>query len=88
MPSDRDNDEKHGAPIDKVLREPRATSDLLRTHSSPSGDGATLLGSIERLRQRADDFQRTVEEEVRTSRTLIEELQVRRAKRGHGRRVG
>jgi hypothetical protein len=35
----------------------------------------------ERLRQEADAFQRTVEEEIRTTWALIHELPVRQAKR-------
>ena len=55
--------------------------------SLPSpGQPENLLVYVNRLRQQAEDFQRTVEEEARTVRTLIEELRVRPAKRrGHGR---
>ena len=55
--------------------------------SSPfSGEPESLLVRVERLRQQAEEFQRTVEEELRTTREAIEELQVRQAKRrGHGR---
>ena len=35
----------------------------------------------ERLRQQAEDFQRMVEEEIRTTRALIEDVRVRQAKR-------
>jgi hypothetical protein len=45
-----------------------------------------VLMYVERLRQQAEEFQRTVEEELRTARALIEELRVRQAKRrGHER---
>jgi hypothetical protein len=57
--------------------------------SSPSSDTPeNLLVYVERLRQQAEEFQRTVEEELRTARALLEELHVRQAKRGsHGRRM-
>ena len=57
--------------------------------SSPSsGEPENLLVRVERLRQQAEEFQRTVEEELRTVRAHLEELQVRQAKRrGHGRRM-
>jgi hypothetical protein len=89
MPSDRDNDdEERAARIDRMLREQRARSDILRTHSSPSGQPENLLVWVEWIRQQAEEFQRTVEEELRTTRALIEELLVRQAKRqGHGRRM-
>jgi hypothetical protein len=49
--------------------------------SSPAADKpAHVLAFIERLRQQAEDFQRMVEEELRTTRAALEE-QVRRAKR-------
>ena len=42
----------------------------------------------ERLRKQAEEFKRTIEEEIRTTRTLIEDLRVRQAKRrSHGRRM-
>jgi hypothetical protein len=45
-----------------------------------------LLEFVERLRQQAEAFQRTVEEELRTVRARIEELRVGQAKRrGHER---
>ena len=55
--------------------------------SSPvSGEPDSLLVRVERLRQQAEAFQRILEEELRTTREAIEELQVRRAKRRrHGR---
>jgi len=55
--------------------------------SSPSSiRPELLLVFVERLRQQAEAFQRTVEGESRTVRALIEELRVRQAKRrGHGR---
>jgi hypothetical protein len=40
-----------------------------------------VLGFVERLRQQAEEFQRTVEKDLRTTRALVEELQVRQAKR-------
>jgi hypothetical protein len=57
--------------------------------SSPSSDKPeNVLVFIERLRQQAEEFQRTVEEELRTARALLEELHVREAKRrDHGRRM-
>jgi hypothetical protein len=36
---------------------------------------------VERLREQAEEFKRTIEEELRATRAAIEELQVRRAKR-------
>jgi hypothetical protein len=45
-----------------------------------------LLVYVERLRQQAEEFQRTVEEELRTTLALLEELLVRQDKRrGHAR---
>ena len=42
---------------------------------------------VERLRQQAEEFQRTVEEELRTARALLE-LHVREAtRRGRGKRM-
>ena len=57
--------------------------------SSPSsGKPENLLVYVERLRQRAEAFNKTVEEDLRTTRELLEELRVRQAKRrGHGRRM-
>jgi hypothetical protein len=57
--------------------------------SSPSSDDAhNLLVRVQRLRLEAHEFQRTVEEELRTVRARLEELQVRQSKRrGHGRRM-
>jgi hypothetical protein len=54
--------------------------------SSPSsGQPENVLVYVERLRQQAEESQRTVEEELRTVRALLEELHVRQAKRrGHG----
>jgi hypothetical protein len=40
-----------------------------------------VLGFVDRLRQQAEEFQRTVEKDLRTTRALVEELQVRQAKR-------
>lgn len=40
-----------------------------------------VLVYVERLRQQAEEFQRMVEEELRTVRALIEEVRVRQAKR-------
>jgi hypothetical protein len=51
-----------------------------------SGKFEHLLVFVERLRQQAEEFQRTLEEELRTVRALIEERRVRQAKRrGQGR---
>ena len=59
-----------------------------KTPSPSSRKHADLLIYVERLRQQAEQFQRTVEEELRTVRAHLEELQIRRAKRrGHGRRM-
>ena len=57
--------------------------------SSPSsGEPEILLVRVGRLRRQAEEFQRTVEEELRTTRALLEELHIREAKRrGHGRRM-
>ena len=59
------------------------------THPSPSpGEPEHLLVRVERLRQQAEDFQRRVEDEIRTVRAILEEERVRQAKRrGHGGRV-
>ena len=47
-----------------------------------------MVVRCERLREQAEEFQRTVEEELRTIRMLIEDLRVNQAKRrGHGRRM-
>jgi hypothetical protein len=49
--------------------------------SSPSSSKPEdLLVFVERLRQQAEEFQRTVEEEIRTVRALIEKLRVRSGK--------
>ena len=57
--------------------------------SSPSSDDSqNLLVLVQRLRLEAEDFKKTVEEELRTVRAHLDELQVRLAKRrGHGRRM-
>jgi hypothetical protein len=57
--------------------------------SSPSsGKPENVLVYVERLRQWAEEFHKTLEEELRTARALLEELHVRQAKRrGHGRRM-
>jgi hypothetical protein len=50
--------------------------------SSPSSrEPENLAMHCERLRQQAEDFQRMVEEEIRTTRALIEDVRVRQAKR-------
>jgi hypothetical protein len=56
--------------------------------SSPSsGKTERVLVYVERLHQQVEDFQRTVEEELRTARALLEELHLPQAKRrGDGRR--
>jgi hypothetical protein len=46
--------------------------------SPPSGPEDGLLVCVERLRQQAEAFHRTVEEEFRA---LLEELRIRQAKR-------
>jgi F0F1-type ATP synthase membrane subunit b/b' len=56
--------------------------------SPSSGRPENVLVFAERLRQQAEEFHKTVEEELRTARALLEELLVRQAKRrGHGRRM-
>ena len=57
--------------------------------SSLSSDKAeNVLVYVERLRQQAEEFQKTVEEELRTARALLEELHVREAtRRGRGKRM-
>lgn len=54
-------------------------------NSSPfSGQPAHVLVYVEWLRQQAEEFQRTVEDELRMARALLEELHLREAKRrGH-----
>lgn len=60
----------------------------LKKSSPSSGEPENVLVYVERLRQQAEEFQRTVEEELRTARALLDELHVRQAKRrGHGRRM-
>jgi hypothetical protein len=49
-----------------------------KTSSPSSGKPEDLLVYVERLRQQAEEFQRTVEEEIRA---LSEELRVRQTKR-------
>jgi hypothetical protein len=50
--------------------------------SSPSSDDSeNILVRVQRLRQQSEAFQRTVEEDLRTARALLEELRVRQAKR-------
>jgi len=52
------------------------------THPSPSsGEPENLLVRVERLRQQAEDFQRSIEDEVRTFGALLEEERIRQAKR-------
>jgi hypothetical protein len=55
--------------------------------SSPASDETeSLLLRVTRLRQEAEAFHRRVGEELRTTQALIEDLDVRQAKRrGHGR---
>jgi hypothetical protein len=56
--------------------------------SASFGEPENLLMRVQQLRQDAADFQRTVEDELRTVRARIEELQILQAKRrGHGRRM-
>jgi hypothetical protein len=57
----------------------------LKKISPSSGEPDSLLVRVERLREQAEAFQRTVEEELRTTRAAIEEIRVSRAKRRHGR---
>ena len=49
--------------------------------SSSSDKTGDLLVYVERLRQQAEEFQRTVEEEVRLVRAQLLEARVRQAKR-------
>jgi hypothetical protein len=54
----------------------------------PSDEPENLVVWVERLRQQAEEFQRTVEEEIRRTRTILDDLRVRQAKRrGHDRRM-
>jgi len=57
--------------------------------SSPSlGEPEDLVLYLERLRQQAEDFRRSVEEDMVTTKALIEKLRVDQAKRRrHGRRM-
>ena len=56
--------------------------------SPSSRKNQDLLIYVERLREQAEQFQRSVEEELRRVRAHLEELQIRQAKRrGHGRRM-
>jgi len=57
--------------------------------SSPSAeDSQNLLVRVQRLRLEAEDFKKTVEDELRTVLAQIEELRGGQAKRrGHGRRM-
>ena len=56
--------------------------------SPSSGEPENLLVCVERLRQQAEDFQRSIEDEIRTLRALLEEERVRQAKRrGRGGRA-
>ena len=52
------------------------------------GEPENLLVCVERLRQQAEDFQRSIEDEIRTLRALLEEERVHQAKRrGRGGRA-
>jgi hypothetical protein len=53
--------------------------------SSPfSGEPETLRVYVERLRQQAEEFQRSVENERQTVSALLEDLRIRQAqRRGH-----
>jgi hypothetical protein len=53
-----------------------------KKESLSSGKPENVLVYVERLRQQAEEFQRTVEEELRTARALLEELHVRQPKGG------
>ena len=60
----------------------------LKKSSASPDEPENLLARVERLREQAEAFGRTVEEEIRTTEALIEELRVSQAKRrGHGRRL-
>jgi hypothetical protein len=63
-------------------------ADVSRPSNTPSpfsGQPDHVVVYVEWLRQQAEEFQRTVEEELRTARALLEELHLREAKRrGHG----
>ena len=49
-----------------------------------SGEPENLLMRVERLRQQAEEFQKTVEEERQRVSALLEDLRIRQAKRrGH-----
>jgi hypothetical protein len=63
-------------------------SEQSRPSSPSSDDSENLVLRVQRLRQQAEDFQRTIEQEIRTTIALIDELRVSQAKRRHhGRRV-
>ena len=60
----------------------------LKKSSLSSDKAENVLVYVERLRQQAEEFQRTVEEELRTARALLEERHVREAtRRGRGKRM-
>ena len=46
-----------------------------------SSQAENLFVCVERLRRRAEEFQRTIEAELEAVRGLIEELRIRQAKR-------
>jgi hypothetical protein len=50
-----------------------------KKESLSSGKPENVLVYVERLRQQAEEFQRTVEEELRTAHAVLEELYVRQA---------
>jgi hypothetical protein len=58
-------------------------SGLSRSSSPSFDDSENLLARVQRLRQLAEDFQRTIEEEIRTTLALIDDLRVSQAKRRH-----
>jgi len=67
---------------------PRPMSGPSKKSSLSSDKAENVLVYVERLRQQVEEFQRTVEEELRTARALLEELHVREAKmRGRGKRM-
>jgi hypothetical protein len=52
-----------------------------KKQSSVPNTREDVLAYVERLRQQAEEFQRTVEAELLTARALLEELYLRQAKR-------
>ena len=56
----------------------------LKTSSPSSGKPEDVLAYVERLRQQAEEFQRSVEDELRLTRAQLLEERVRQAQRRGG----